>query len=375
MVYKGLPPDRSSKNMSISAGSKSETLRVPLTARVLWTHRWFLGLLFSYCVLMAVVCAVYGRSVSFSLSLYTGPFALYTALFCVGFFVVQPFRIMLFERPDRLTSAILGDLRDNYFTLERLLPASLILLLIPPFISSFTSFKSIIPMIQPFSWDPFFAEVDRWLHGGIDPWRLLQPLLGRPFATTTINFFYHLWYFAFFTILFWQAFSLKAPQLRLRFLISFLLIWAVVGSLAAVTLSSAGPVYYGRVTGLEDPFAELMAYLTAASARSPVWALEIQQLLWDSYLEGGTGFGSGISAMPSVHVAMAVLLAILGWHTSKVLGVVLTLFAVLIQVGSVHLGWHYAIDGYFAGLLTWAIWLMSGWLADHSLGANGRSGG
>ena len=43
-------------------------------------------------------------------------------------------------------------------------------------------------------------------------------------------------------------------------------------------------------------------------------------------------------------------------------------FAAVIMVGSVHLGYHYSLDGYVAGLMTVLIWLVSGRLAQR-LGA------
>ena len=67
--------------------------------------------------------------------------------------------------------------------------------------------------------------------------------------------------------------------------------------------------------------------------------------------------------MPSMHVAEAVLFAILGWKANRWLGEALTLFALITQVGSVHLGWHYAIDGYLAAVAVVPIWLLGGWIA------------
>ncbi len=334
------------------------------TVNLLWRHRWFIGVILTYSAAVALIFSLLDRSLSFSLSIYTGSFALLSGSFCIGFLILHPIMVMVRRRPERLIATIRDELRGTYLTYERLFPAALVIVAIPIFISAFTSFKSIIPMIHPFSWDPVLADLDRWLHGGTDPWRLLQPLLGTPLVTTIVNAFYNIWYFLFYGVLFWQAFSLSNKALRMRFLLSFLLVWALLGSLGAVLLSSAGPVYFGRVTGLEDPFRELMDYLAAADTQSPVWALPIQEMLWDSYQQDGTGFGSGISAMPSVHVGLSVLLALLGWKVNRVLGVLLTVYAIIIEIGSVHLGWHYAIDGYFAAVLTWLIWLLTGRFLD-----------
>jgi membrane-associated phospholipid phosphatase len=79
-------------------------------------------------------------------------------------------------------------------------------------------------------------------------------------------------------------------------------------------------------------------------------------VLWDSYITGRLDPGSGISAMPSLHVGGATLCALLGWRTDRRLGWMFIVYAGIIMIGSVHLGWHYAIDGYVAGLATVAIW-------------------
>jgi membrane-associated phospholipid phosphatase len=85
-------------------------------------------------------------------------------------------------------------------------------------------------------------------------------------------------------------------------------------------------------------------------------------MLWRSYASQRELFGGGISAMPSMHVAMSVLMACGGWQLGRKPGWLLTIFAVLIWIGSVHLGWHYALDGVVALGLTLAIWKFSGWL-------------
>ncbi|MBW2186739.1 MAG: phosphatase PAP2 family protein [Deltaproteobacteria bacterium] len=65
--------------------------------------------------------------------------------------------------------------------------------------------------------------------------------------------------------------------------------------------------------------------------------------------------------MPSMHVATSTLFALLGWRSNRALGIILTIFLVIIMIGSIHLGWHYAIDGYVAIIGTWLVWLGTGW--------------
>lgn len=329
--------------------------------RVLHAHRWLIAYILAYlCVALAVV-ELYGLPERMSLALYSR-FSLLAILGCLGVFaLVYPLYVMVLVRPARLTRHMAVDLRDRYLTAERVVGALIIVALIPTFVSVFTGIKSLLPVLHPFAWDPAFAAWDRWLHGGVEPWRLLQPLLGHPRITSAINFCYHLWLFVVYAVLFWQGFSTRDPRLRMQFLLSFVLTWSLLGGLLAVLLSSGGPVYYGRLTGLPDPFAPLMDYLGAADLVAPVWALDVQDMLWRAYSTGEGGFGAGISAMPSMHVSATVLFALLGWRVHRALGIAFSAFAVLIMIGSVHLGWHYAIDGYLSAVLTWLIWRAVGW--------------
>jgi hypothetical protein len=229
---------------------------------------------------------------------------------------------------------------------------------------------------------------DRMVHGGHDPWRLLQPYM-NPGFTSVLSFLYNLWIFMVFATFLSQAWS-ETTLLRKRFLITFGLAWMLLGSGAATVLSSAGPCYFSRVErSVADPYAPLMDYLHSVSEKRPVWSLDVQDALWAAYVSSSHGktdpalkvpgwvramhedpsirdWMNGISAMPSMHVAMSVLFALVGWHVSRWVGVALTVYALAIEVGSVHLGWHYAVDGYISAVAVIILWLVVGKLIGRS---------
>jgi hypothetical protein len=228
--------------------------------------------------------------------------------------------------------------------------------LIPVFAVAFSFLKATIPAINPYTWDAFFTRWDYLLHGNNHPWQILQPFLGYPLVTAGINMLYNLWYLIMYVLLMLQVFDMRNRALRMRFLLSFLLTWIVLGNLAAIAFSSMGPCYNPGVAANTGPFATLMNYLNETSNSVPVSTLELQRMLWESYQNNGATMGSGISAMPSMHVAIATLMALFGWQHSRGAGIGLTLYAVVVFVGSIHLAWHYALDGYVGALGAWLIW-------------------
>lgn len=277
--------------------------------------------------------------------------------------------VMVFLRPARLTLYLIQSI-GAYLTWARILNALPVLVLVPVFASSFSIFKSAITVLHPFAWDVQLAEWDRMLHGGVHPWEWLHYLLGTPVVTAAVNWVYQLWFFIMFALVYWLAFTLDRQQLRMQYLLTFVVTWIILGTAGALLLSSAGPCYYGSVVGGPNPYAPLMSYLQAADQQVPVLALDVQKLLWDSYqYRGERAPGIGISAMPSMHVGSSVLFALLGWRLGRAAGIALTAFAVVIMIGSVHLGWHYAIDGYVGAAGTYAIWRAIGWLQARVPGA------
>lgn len=152
----------------------------------------------------------------------------------------------------------------------------------------------------------------------------------------------------------WQAVHGREP-VRSQFLMTLALVWILLGTGMAMTMSSAGPVYFGRVTGVVDPHEPLMAYLRMVDGETSLHAIAIQESLWTSYTEWG-----GITAMPSLHLAIITAVILAGIRTHRWLALGLVPFGIMILVGSVHLGWHYAIDSYVGIGATLLLWRLCG---------------
>jgi len=223
--------------------------------------------------------------------------------------------------------------------------------------------KAAIPALNPFSWDQTFIEIDRLLHFGMDPWRILQPVLGYPNITFMLNNLYNFWFVLMFGMWFWFAFQNKHSALRDQFFIAFSLTWMIGGGIMALIFSSAGPVYLSDLGFEAHPFVELMAYLHNVNDNIiPLWAVDAQRALWDGYTNPDVPF-VGISAFPSMHNAVVAAFTCAAWSINRRLGMVIAAYAALILLGSVHLGWHYAVDGY-AGILIGVIcWRIAGHIA------------
>lgn len=305
--------------------------------------------------------SIYGVAGRYSFMVYPGFTLILVVKLSLVFFVFYAIRLILVVRPDRPLSRMLSDLLGWLAT-----PAPyrgfLLLMALSILFSGLSSFKSLIPAFNPYGWDDFLIRMDLLLHGNKAPWLWLQPLLGHGIITAGINFFYNIWFFVMFYVLLWQLFLGYADERRRYvFIQSFIISWCINGCLLAVVFSSVGPCFYGLLYPEgPNPFAPLMHYLQQANSEWPVWAVGTQQMLWNYYTQDALGLGSGISAMPSMHISIAWLIVLTCWHRHRLLRVSALLFFLIILVGSVHLGWHYAVDGYFSIITTTLIW----WLVN-----------
>jgi membrane-associated phospholipid phosphatase len=323
-----------------------------------------LALIMIYWVTGLVVGEIADMPAAATITTYLPTYMAMMPMMIVALLIGRGLLIMIVDRPVRPLTQLANEFRTTLATPQRIAQAVPILAGMILFGGTFTVMKASIPALVPFGWDAQFEHLDRWLHGGIAPWELLQPIIGVPLITHAINWAYNFWFFFLGLIWVWQAFSMRDERLQRQFFLTLILSWILLGNVAATLFSSAGPCYFGRIIGMPDPFAPLMSYLDDADRSYAIWALRAQEMLWHGYSQREVGLLSGISAMPSMHVAMATLFALVCWRIRRWLGIVMTIYATIIMIGSVHLGWHYAIDGYAGALGMLLIW----WVVGRALG-------
>ena len=226
------------------------------------------------------------------------------------------------------------------------------------FMSGFAVLKGSIAVLAPFSWDQTLAQVSKMLHFGHAPYEWLWWVVESPLAVHLLNLCYNFWFAVLVATVFSSVAAARDSLLRHQFLLSFMLVWLIGGFFFALAFSSAGPCYYARL-GLGDLYQPLMDALQSANQQYPIWALSTQERLWSGYAGSPSG-SMGISAFPSIHVATSVLFALYATRLSTSLGIVMWIFAAIIMLGSVLLGWHYGVDGYAGALISIAIWKVAG---------------
>ena len=361
--------DPSADDASAAAPPAPEAAGVPARrslAAAVWDHdRWVLSIMALFIGGSAVLGPLIGWA---GVSEWREAYVKYAVFpFVIGLLAI-PVRLFL-HRQHAPRDLAVGDAwrwawrraRSRELAGERLASAALIVALLPAFGIVFTAWKATIPMVQPFQWDRALAAADRALHGGVDPWRLLIPIYDRPALVRAIDEAYVLWFVPTMVIPPLVAWAPYSP-LRQRFLLTFLVSWIVLGVGVAMLFSSAGPVYYHWATGspiAENPFHPMMERLWWNLDPEPLRAVRIHGMLFGAQSDPAM-VGRGISAFPSLHVGITVVYAIAGWYVSRFWGVVATAFALVTLLGSVVLGWHYAIDGYAGALGVAVIWWASG---------------
>lgn len=314
-----------------------------------------------YFVIAVIVTTSLGKDFGFSawpylemIFVFMVPLSFMASLIAVFFYMA------IVKRPKKLTHAFIDIYKPLILSPVRwakAIPAIGIMML---GFMAFTEMKSVIPLLNPYGWDSIFMEMDRLVHFGQDPWRLLQPVFGSAAPTLVLNFIYNLWFFVMFGFWLCSGWTKSDMGWERQFLLSFIWCWIIGGTVLATLLSSMGPAFYDLVNAPSNPYAAQMAFLGSVNENHDVLALGAQDMLRAGYLNPSNGGLSGISAMPSLHNATSTLFMLAAYRIHKGFGCVMMAFLICIMIGSVHLAWHYAVDAYLGIFIALVIWCAAG---------------
>lgn len=188
------------------------------------------------------------------------------------------------------------------------------LILVPTQIT-FQALKQAIGATLGFPADPFVHRLDVALHGQV-AWLAYRVFLSNWAFVRSLDLLYVVWHAVFIGFLSWAAWT-EHRALRLRALLAFLLVCISAGTIRAALAASAGPCFYAHVVGGPSPYAPLLDRLDSLSiGHRNLIARRTQAWLWELASTRQWGTFAGVSAMPSLHVAMATLFALVGWQRS-----------------------------------------------------------
>ena len=250
-------------------------------------------------------------------------------------------------------------------------PVGLFLLLLP----AFNAFKQRVLPGAGFHYDRQLAELDRTLFG-TDPGLWLHQAIGSPATTRLFDAVYHSWFVP--TTLGLCLVGLCAtPRTRCQYVTAYVAVWIILGGLLAYLFPAAGPAFYRDLAG-PDGAASFVAVhqqlVSAGTSQGLLTSVYNQAYLLQNLDNPTLVVGGGISAIPSVHNAMAVLFALVSFRMNRALGLAMSAFAAFIWVASVYLNWHYAVDGLAGGIGAILIWKASGVLVDRRFAASSLAG-
>jgi hypothetical protein len=255
---------------------------------------------------------------------------------------------------------------DRLFSL--VWPVALFLLLLP----TFNAFKQRILPTAGFHYDRQLAELDRLLFG-TDPGLWLHQAIGSPTTTRLFDAVYHSWFVP--TTLGLCLVGLCATaRTRCQYITAYVAVWIVLGGILAYLFPAGGPAFYSDLAGTDgaEPFVAVHQQLVSAgSGGGFLTSVHNQAYLLANLDNPALVVGGGISAIPSVHNAMAVLFALVSFRMNRALGLAMSAFAAFIWVASVYLNWHYAVDGLAGGIGAIVLWKLSGALVEQRFRAEG----
>src|SRR3569623_2152329 len=193
--------------------------------------------------------------------------------------------------------------------------------------------KGFIPM-HGYTIDPALAAIDRWLHLGRNPYEYIVPLVEKYNLSKVADTFYLTWFPILYLV---SQFCFVADwnqYRRMRFLWTFCLTWLIAGTIMAYLLASVGPYFFQFFYPcLRDPYMALVQHLQAQNALHPMDLFKVGHLEMELTRSPDIVKLNALSAMPSMHVGMAVLFFLYATSVNRWLAVLFFLpYAILIVV-------------------------------------------
>jgi hypothetical protein len=225
-------------------------------------------------------------------------------------------------------------------------------------IGFFFTAKSLIPHLNPYKSDPAIAELEKSLHLGHYPHEWVIPFTDSLHLSFALDTAYLIWFAVMYAVLAYNVFIDSDINRRLRFLWTFALSWILLGTLLATGLSSTGPLFFGNFyPDIADPYKDLVAHFDALAAKGQNLSTARGRDLLLAWTKGDRIINlNAISAMPSMHVAVAWMTALYARTIGKAVFAAALAFFVLILWGSVYFGYHYALDGYVSIVAVSLLW-------------------
>ena len=307
-----------------------------------------------YVIFALILSAVFGFNIDFTI-IFHMQYDITFIVIVLLYLVIHAALMALHTRRTGEDSVLFGPywrkkLKNSYFNWRKLIDLIKVLLLLKLTLLIYCNIKQAIPFINRNIYDSQLLFADKIFHFGLNPNTVTIKLFGSDFIAGAMDRIYISWYMLKPMVLAYFA-IIPDRRTHIRFFTSYFAMW-IFGGICALLIPSLGPIYTNPewFSGLNIPFANrlqqmLLNHYEAALANPGKYKVFIYE---------------GIAAFPSLHVGIVALFAFFLWKINRKIGIAMFLYVALIQLGSVLLGWHYAIDGYVTIGLAYGLF----WISD-----------
>lgn len=207
------------------------------------------------------------------------------------------------------------------------------------------------------SWDPILQKIDIIILQQ-HPWQTINQMIPVGVLKTIIRFFdlIYVYWFSVQWISIYDAAFFAPEELRVRTFMNFILIW-VLGTIMGGFFASGGPFFYSVNAYNIQQF----NFIQTMYHEGFLFCAHAQGVLWENFLTYDKKVRLGISAFPSLHVAISYFVFLYSRERQKLQYLTFAFF-ITIWIASVVLGWHYFIDGLGAILLVHGSMKISDWI-------------